>query len=184
VAEAGKSASEISRKDEVWTGPAGVLSIAGGKLTAYRKMAERVVDLAEEALGRKPSPPATDTEPLVGGDLDVAAVIAGLSAAWGAEAERLVGLYGAEAPLIAEAGGGPAVEARHAVLNEGALTLEDYWVRRSARAWFDAQGGMAALAPAAGAMAGLLGWSSAETERQIEACRAVRAMSLAALETA
>jgi glycerol-3-phosphate dehydrogenase len=70
------------------------------------------------------------------------------------------------------------------VLNEGALTLEDYWVRRSARAWFDAEGGMAALAPAAEAMAGLLGWSPDETETQIEACRAVRARNLAALETA
>ena len=50
--------------------------------------------------------------------------------------------------------------------------------------WFDPEGGMAALAPAAGAMAGLLGWSPAETERQIEACRALRAASLAALETA
>jgi glycerol-3-phosphate dehydrogenase len=29
VAQAGKSASDISRKDEVWTGPAGVLAIAG-----------------------------------------------------------------------------------------------------------------------------------------------------------
>src|SRR5450432_1280127 len=54
VAQAGKSASEISRKDEVWTGPAGVLAIAGGKLTAYRKMAERVVDMAQEALGQRP----------------------------------------------------------------------------------------------------------------------------------
>jgi len=180
VAEEGKSASEISRKDEVWTGPAGVLSIAGGKLTAYRKMAERVVDLAEEALGRTPSPSATDAEPLVGGDLDVAAVIASL----GAQGERLVGLYGSETSLIAQAGGGPAVEARHAVLNEGALTLEDYWVRRSARAWFDPDGGLAALAPAAEAMAALLGWSPAETERQVEACRATRLRNLAALETA
>ena len=180
VAEEGKSASEISRKDEVWTGPAGVLSIAGGKLTAYRMMAERVVDLAEAALGRKASHPRTAEEPLVGGDLDVAA----LTATVGPGGERLVGLYGSEASLIAQAGGGPAVEARHAVLNEGALTLEDYWVRRSARAWFDPDGGLAALASAAEAMAGLLAWSPAETERQIAACRAIRARNLAALETA
>ncbi|HEY2179531.1 MAG TPA: glycerol-3-phosphate dehydrogenase/oxidase, partial [Caulobacteraceae bacterium] len=44
VGEAGKSPSEVSRRDEVWTGSAGVISIAGGKLTAYRRMAERVVD--------------------------------------------------------------------------------------------------------------------------------------------
>ena len=180
VAEEGKSASEISRKDEVWAGPTGMLSIAGGKLTAYRKMAERVADLVEEALGRKPTPSSTETEPLVGGDLDVATLTARL----GAEGARLVGLYGSEATLIAEAGGGPGVEARHAVLNEGALTLEDYWVRRSARAWFDPDGGLAALAPAAEAMAELLAWSPAETERQIAACRAIRATNLAALETA
>lgn len=179
VAEEGKSASEISRKDEIWTGPGGVLSIAGGKLTAYRKMAERIVDLAEERLGRKVSISRTEDEPLVGGDLDPAALARGL----GVEGERLVGLYGSEAKAIAAAGRGPAVEARHAVLNEGALTLEDYWVRRSARAWFDPDGGIAALAPAAAEMAGLLGWSPAETERQIEACRAVRARNLSVLET-
>jgi len=51
VAQPGKGASEISRKDEVWTGPAGVVSIAGGKLSAYRAMAERIVDQAVERLG-------------------------------------------------------------------------------------------------------------------------------------
>ena len=33
VGEEGKSASDISRRDELWTGPAGVLSIAGGNVT-------------------------------------------------------------------------------------------------------------------------------------------------------
>jgi glycerol-3-phosphate dehydrogenase len=66
VGEEGKSASDISRKDELWTGPAGVLSIAGGKLTAYRKMAERVVDQIEETLGRKPAQSRTAKEPLPG----------------------------------------------------------------------------------------------------------------------
>jgi len=180
VAQAGKSASEISRKDEIWTGPGGVLSIAGGKLTAYRMMAERIVDMTEERLGRKVTAARTGTEPLVGGDVDVAALTRRL----GAPGDRLVSLYGSEAQAIAEAGGGPAVEAAHAVLQEGALTLEDYWVRRSARAWFDPDGGLAALAPAAEAMAGLLGWSPAETQAQIETCRALRADSLSALETA
>lgn len=40
----GRNPSEISRKDEIWYSPSGMLSIAGGKLTGYRKMAERVVD--------------------------------------------------------------------------------------------------------------------------------------------
>jgi len=45
IHEEGKSASELSRKDEIFEAPSGLISIAGGKLTGYRKMAERVVDL-------------------------------------------------------------------------------------------------------------------------------------------
>ncbi|MEO8114530.1 MAG: glycerol-3-phosphate dehydrogenase/oxidase, partial [Phenylobacterium sp.] len=179
VAEEGKSPSDISRKDEVWTGPGGMLSIAGGKLTAYRQMAERIVDMAEQALGRKVSKARTAEDPLVGGDLDPAALINRLATEVGAPAaERLVQLYGSEA---GEVTGGPASEARHAVLAEGALTLEDWWVRRSARAWFDDS--LEALAPAAAEMASLLGWSAAETGRQVEACRTLRAETLAALNT-
>lgn len=45
IHEDGKSASELSRKDEIFESPSGLISIAGGKLTGYRKMAERVVNL-------------------------------------------------------------------------------------------------------------------------------------------
>lgn len=45
IYEAGKDPSEISRKDEIWVGESGLINIAGGKLTGYRKMAEDVVDL-------------------------------------------------------------------------------------------------------------------------------------------
>jgi Glycerol-3-phosphate dehydrogenase len=44
IQEEGKSPSEISRKDEIIISDSGLISIAGGKLTGYRKMAERVVD--------------------------------------------------------------------------------------------------------------------------------------------
>ncbi len=44
IHEEGKSASELSRKDEIFESATGLISIAGGKLTGYRKMAERVVD--------------------------------------------------------------------------------------------------------------------------------------------
>lgn len=44
IHEDGKSPSELSRKDEIFTSDSGLISIAGGKLTGYRKMAERVVD--------------------------------------------------------------------------------------------------------------------------------------------
>jgi glycerol-3-phosphate dehydrogenase len=44
IYEEGKSASEISRKDEIFVSSSGLVSMAGGKLTGYRKMAEKVVD--------------------------------------------------------------------------------------------------------------------------------------------
>lgn len=44
IYEEGKSVAELSRKDEVFESETGLLSIAGGKLTGYRKMAERIVD--------------------------------------------------------------------------------------------------------------------------------------------
>jgi len=58
IHEEGKSASELSRKDEIFTSETGLISIAGGKLTGYRKMAERVVNritkkIAEEGVQLK-----------------------------------------------------------------------------------------------------------------------------------
>lgn len=44
IFEEGKSASEMSRKDELFESESGLISIAGGKLTGYRKMAEKVVN--------------------------------------------------------------------------------------------------------------------------------------------
>ena len=45
ILQEGKDPSEISRKDEIWESTTGLVTIAGGKLTGYRKMAETVVDL-------------------------------------------------------------------------------------------------------------------------------------------
>ena len=45
IGEEGKSAGEISRKDEIFIASSGLISIAGGKLTGYRKMAKKAVDL-------------------------------------------------------------------------------------------------------------------------------------------
>ncbi|TFE02844.1 glycerol-3-phosphate dehydrogenase/oxidase [Jeotgalibacillus salarius] len=53
IFEKGKDPSEISRKDEVWEHDSGLITIAGGKLTGYRKMAEHVVDLASERLKKE-----------------------------------------------------------------------------------------------------------------------------------
>ena len=45
IHEDGKSPSEMSRKDEIFISEKGLISIAGGKLTGYRKMGQRIVDL-------------------------------------------------------------------------------------------------------------------------------------------
>ena len=47
IHEKGKSSSELSRKDEVFIAKNGLISIAGGKLTAFRKMAQKIVDRLE-----------------------------------------------------------------------------------------------------------------------------------------
>ena len=184
IAEPGnKSPSELSRRDEVMESPAGIVTIAGGKLTAYRRMAERIADLCVNRLGRNGPPSTTAEETLPGGELpeSLASMTQRLIAAGLAPgaADRLLMLYGAEALTLT---GGVADEARHAVLKEGALTLEDYWVRRSARAHFDLDAGLAALQPAADAMAPLLGWSTAECARQVDACRAIRTAERAPLD--
>lgn len=50
IHEEGKSPSEISRRDEIFVSNSGLISIAGGKLTGYRKMAEDVVNKTIEIM--------------------------------------------------------------------------------------------------------------------------------------
>lgn len=72
IHEEGKSASELSRKDEIFISDTGLISIAGGKLTGYRKMAERAVDRVakrmEEDHEIELSPCNTEKIPLCGND--------------------------------------------------------------------------------------------------------------------
>ncbi|MEH6571125.1 MAG: glycerol-3-phosphate dehydrogenase/oxidase [Halioglobus sp.] len=178
LGEEGKSPSEISRKDDIIEGTGGVLSMAGGKLTAYRLMAQKLVDMCETRLGRKTTMCSTAETVLPGGNLEGTFTELqsrlekkGLAAR---DAERLIRLYGSEATQILSSGGDLKAEVEFAVLCEGALTLEDYWVRRSARARFDVNGGVDCLIPAAAVMAKLLSWSADESDRQVEACLAIR----------
>ena len=48
-----KGPSELSRRDEIFESKDGLLSIAGGKLTGYRKMAERIVNRAQRVIGTR-----------------------------------------------------------------------------------------------------------------------------------
>ena len=69
VHKAGKSPSELSRKDELFISDSGLISIAGGKLTGYRKMAHRAIDAVLNTIDdnekSKLSESNTETIPLV-----------------------------------------------------------------------------------------------------------------------
>lgn len=134
VAQPGKQAKEISRKDEIWEAETGLITIAGGKLTGFRKMAESVVDrLSDAALASDTSlasgaAPASNTVqptanpssagalvPIPGGDFpgDLDVLAADLRkqfpAVSTASADRLVRLYGTEAGAVLSLGSSPLV---------------------------------------------------------------------------
>lgn len=73
IYEEGKNPSEISRKDEIWESNSGLITIAGGKLTGYRKMAELVVDMVSEQIHKEShvefKASKTKTLPISGGDV-------------------------------------------------------------------------------------------------------------------
>ncbi len=74
IHEEGKSPSDLSRKDEIFISDSGLISIAGGKLTGFRKMAERSVNVVCKQLkleeGRTFNSCITDKIELSGGNLD------------------------------------------------------------------------------------------------------------------
>ena len=87
------STADLSRKHAVLTSETGVVTIVGGKLTTYRRMAQDAVDAALANHGRTAGPCRTKQLPLLG---------AGSTAelARVAAPERLVRRFGAEAPAV------------------------------------------------------------------------------------
>jgi len=181
VAEAGKAATEISRRDEVEIGPRGVVSIAGGKLTGYRPMARRALGCAAEHAGLKLRPELEEPEPLPGGEgaEDLARLAAGLTGVPESVAARLARAYGGEASEVLARGAAPLVpgagvvegEVDWAVEVEDALHLEDVLYRRTGAALYDAVGREALVAPVAARMAARLGWSPERREAEAKAVR-------------
>ncbi len=196
IAQPGKKASEISRKDEVFVGPNRVVSIAGGKLTGYRPMAAEVVRTVAELLGQKlPESDADDVLP--GGDFDgdldaLAAKLARAAHAPAEAARPLARLYGTEAEQVLALGAEPLVpsarllagEVDWAVMQEAALTVEDVLYRRNRSAYWAPAVAPSAVEPVARRMAALLGWDEGRVRAEIEATRARMAADLAFLGTA
>jgi glycerol-3-phosphate dehydrogenase len=85
--------SDLSRQHAVLTSSTGVITVVGGKLTTYRKMAEDAVDAAVEAGGLTAGPCHTRALPLLGAA--PRPVLAGLE-----EPARLVRRFGTDAALV------------------------------------------------------------------------------------
>ena len=156
IHEEGKSPSELSRKDEIFESPSGLISIAGGKLTGYRKMAERIVDLTEKRLGVSFDNCTTDKIPLVADSLENAKAVSQYikqlekeMSSMGLEAYHawyLVTTYGKQLHVIlnqmknyedvAEVALVRA-ELWFGVHHEMVNSLEDFFVRRTGRLYFD-----------------------------------------------
>ncbi|RUA12005.1 MAG: glycerol-3-phosphate dehydrogenase [Flavobacteriia bacterium] len=161
IHEEGKSASELSRKDEIFTSDTGLISIAGGKLTGYRKMAERVVNRIarnmEEDHDIHLKPCTTDKIPLCGNDFKkfkhvkkyIATVFDRLHDSGFSEYDAwyLVTTYGKQTETILELyaqtkAGDPLermvrAEAQFTIAYEMALTPLDFFIRRTGRLYFD-----------------------------------------------
>ncbi len=181
-------ASQVSREHLIGEGPGGMLTIAGGKLTTYRKMAAELVDQVTERLHRldgRPRGPqaATDEEPLPGGEvadlepLGTPGLELGLSID---TVSHLTRLYGSECaaifnlvrerrtlaqPLHPEH---PAIEAQviHAARRELAMRVEDVLVRRLHLYYETADQGRIAAHRVAELMGEELGWDGQVVERE------------------
>jgi glycerol-3-phosphate dehydrogenase len=193
IAEEGTSTRDTSREDQVWRGPPGLVTIAGGKLTTYRRMAGRVI----EALRGELSPPPHDVDrtaavALPGSPAEPVATfleerrqrLAGagvpppaierLCWLYGRQLDDLLALGAADSAWLAPLGTDlPAVrgEVKLAVEQEMAVTLTDFMDRRSALLLFSPNFGSTGVEEAAAIMGALLGWDAGRRVREIAGYR-------------
>ena len=166
---------------------AGLITVAGGKYTTYRVMAEDAVDAAARNLPQRVPSSVTDRTPLLGAEgyhalwnrRDRLATDAGLHVT---RIEHLLNRYGAlitellamldERPDLAERIDGAddylKVEAVYAASHEGARHLDDLLTRRTRISIETFDRGKAAARDVAPLMAEVLGWDDDAIAREIE----------------
>ena len=171
-----KPPAAVSREHHIETGLTGMITIAGGKLTTFRRMGRAVLRRVLAALGRPESglSARSDTEPLPGG---AAASMEGFRAPGlelgltEAAVARLLRCYGSETPALYALcrerrelmrpvhPGHPALGAEvvHAARREYAWTVDDVLVRRTHLALETADAGAAARERVAELLAAELG---------------------------
>ncbi|MFT4979469.1 MAG: glycerol-3-phosphate dehydrogenase [Myxococcota bacterium] len=196
-AESSEHASAVSREHEILIDPDGLITIAGGKLTTYRRMAAEVVDHAVNLLrllgvvDGALRPAATNTEPLPGAigwpeDDDIAAVARQVRKRGGQAlseetARYLANTYGMRAldiaalvaadPMLGERliRGRPEILAQvdYAVTRELAATMRDILIRRTQLFFRDLDQGLPACERIAQRMGTLLGWDEPRQTMEI-----------------
>ncbi|MFC5604353.1 glycerol-3-phosphate dehydrogenase/oxidase [Sporosarcina koreensis] len=185
IRQEGKGPSEISRKDEIWTSDTGLITIAGGKLTGYRKMAETVTDMVCEQLGKQSAKSVTKRLKLSGGDFgqpedykrfiheraeDIAKMGVSL-----VDARSILATYGTNADSVIRYADQVLDETdlplsikltlHYAINEEMALTPADYFIRRTGAVLFDIDWVNKWKHEVVEYMAGLMGWSPEEKEK-------------------
>jgi len=182
IATAGLTPSAVSREEVILESSSELLSVAGGKLTTHRAIAQKLVDRVMRKLGRPVGKCPTLAIPLPGARPSGE----GASSMNGLEPEAfgiLVRRYGTRAEIVARiarseaelaqplAPGCPAIGAEvvHAVRNEFALSVSDFIVRRTALVWRAPAEAVAAAPAVARIMAAELGWDRAGQQAQLDA---------------
>jgi glycerol-3-phosphate dehydrogenase len=182
IHEEGKSASELSRKDEIFESTSGLISIAGGKLTGYRKMAERVVNLVikNHFESRKLKPCFTDRIRLTGSLLDYDEVKQYLKALQSRVSLRvaryLVENYGKQSEEILSATSSSEdpelslikAELQFGIDREMVSSLSDFFIRRTGLVYFDIHRVRKWKETAAAIMQERLKWSDERRKEEIE----------------
>jgi glycerol-3-phosphate dehydrogenase len=165
--------------------------VLGGKITAYRAVAEQATDMVYRKLAVK-VPCTTAEVPLPGApmvpqqSLEQAAsergitpeTVAHLASLYGSRFSRVLDLLSSNpkgAQRLCPHGQDILAQVQYAVEQEGALTIEDFLLRRSAVGLGPCQG-LDALDLVVGEMGRLLGWTNAELQRQVDAYRSQAAL--------
>jgi glycerol-3-phosphate dehydrogenase len=178
--------STLSREHAVATTAPGLVTVAGGKYTTYRVMAEDAVDLAARSLPGRVPDSVTDRTPLLGaiGYFALHNRRYDLAAASGLHVvriEHLLGRYGslteellemiADDPSLGDPITGAEdhlrVEAVYAASHEGALHLDDVLTRRTRISIETFDRGVGAAPAVARLMASVLGWDDDRVAREV-----------------
>ena len=182
------STADLSRRHAVYEIVPGILGITGGKLTTYRRMARDAVDRIAEDLGvhgrsrtkwirlgsRKVAPLAAAVRrrcEKLGIDAGAAANLVRCYGDRALEVVDLAGEMDLTGPLT-EGHPALAIEAVYTARSEMAVHLNDVLARRTRLALTDRAAGIGGSSVAAEILGAELGWSAAETIRQVDAHRA------------